>query len=168
MKHIIALLLALLLSMSLIPACAEETAAPQYSTTQDFIRELEARSLNYAYHGMNGDKEIVYSGLRDDELNKSFTAAVIFLPNLAGCDICLWNIIEYDDAHFIDVLYTCNDINSSGNFAKFFADTSDNTVTAECDVMFTEETAGIVALNNAVELIRLVLNNYAALAEYAK
>jgi hypothetical protein len=72
----------------------------------------------------------------------------------------VWNLASYDAAAYDSVLDTLNTLNLTNGTLKFLADSSDNSVTAECYQLLPREGAG--------ELLRALYAQLLGLVQYAK
>ncbi len=170
MKRILSVLclVALCLTM-LVPALAEQ---PQLATTQAFIELLEMQGLNYTYRGADDNgKERVTIGLQNDAC--SYTMTCIFDSDMETVSIYVWNLIEFEGSNSINLYRACNTENYDWKIVKFYVDTTDNTVTAQYDLIFHYTAAAKSAFQNSIwdAMVRMdgILEEaYPSFAPYAK
>lgn len=142
MKKLLTLLLlaALCIGAACTGASADRAA---YSSTQAFIDVLERAGQPYVLDGVDEYGAECLSIEHEGE-NHGYTAVVMFEDSLEAASIRVWYIIEYDPAQLMEVVRVCNALNAGNRFVSFYADESDNTVTASMDLIFRGEDAGAV------------------------
>lgn len=142
MKKLLTLLLlaALCIGAACTGASADRAA---YSSTQAFIDVLERAGQPYVLDGVDEYGAECLSIEHAGE-NHGYTAVVLFEDSLEAASIRVWYIIEYDPAQLMEVVRVCNALNAGNRFVSFYADESDNTVTASMDLIFRGEDAGAV------------------------
>ena len=164
MKRLICLAMVAMLCVMSVCSSALAVAAT-YPTTQSFVSVLDDNDIMYTLVGLvDGDNEKVTVSNQGEEF--SYTINYFFDVDQEITNIRVWDIITYDPANLADVVYACNVVNSRYNFARFYADESDNTVTCAMDVIYLTEDAGEVVMNSTLYLVSVLDAGYAILKEY--
>lgn len=142
MKKLISAVLCVVLMLTIIPACYAET--PAFDLTKSIMDEFDDDGYKYTFHGyQDDDKEvekitISFSGDYIDSMK--FTIFVKESTNRIS--ILCYDVISYNDKDFSKVLRAVNRLNYDYNFAKFYCDDTDDTVTAEWVGYGYKDTAG--------------------------
>ena len=128
----LALILAAVLALSLsAPALAAEAAVSPEETAAEFMALLDREGIEYSDYGIDYDGdyfiEIFYPGdsMEEHDINLYIDSSGLFFSAYE------WYLLEYDASRLDEVLETVNELNSTGRFVSFTADTSDDTITAK-------------------------------------
>lgn len=167
MKKLISSLLVCCLLLCLLPT-ASAAANASYPTTKSFISWLEANDVVYDYNGVDEDGYETI-GIELEGNNFDFGVKCVFYEGNESAAMYVYNIIEYHKTEFNKALSVCNDLNATYRFASFFCDESDNTVTAQTDVIFVRMSdSGELAGEHLLRLVKIVDEAYPTLADCAK
>ena len=167
MKKIAALLLAILLVMAALPALAVDA---QYATTQKYMDYLDANGYKYTYLGVNSDTQNEQVRISYNADNReSVRVNCVFNPDLNRCVLYSWDVIEYDAAMQDLVKVALDSLNGKYYFAKFYTDSSDNTVTAEGYVRLDPDGDYSAIIDRMVDMMASIVDEATlALAPYSK
>lgn len=134
MKKLISLLLCVsLLTFGAVPVLAD---GPQFKSTLEFASILDGAELPYTYKGLSSDGEAECIVLKYDSTvlgNKQ--VQIWFYQDGNSCMLAIDNVVEYDPSRLVEVLASCDRMNSAYRFARFYTDDTDNTVTAQFDLV---------------------------------
>ncbi len=109
-----------------------------FSSTRKFLESLDKSDIKYSYMGVDNDNQekvnvsYSYSG-------GSLKATIFFTEKNEECNIRIWNLIDFKAAYLESAYRICNEINSKYKLAKFYVDTSDNSITVSMDVIIRED-----------------------------
>ena len=161
MKKLISVLLACCLLLCVLPAAsasASTEANATYLSTKSFLIWLESNDIIYDYIGVDDDGyEIVVVDMSGD--NFDFSIKCVFYDGNGSAAMYVYNVIES----------ACNDLNASYRYASFFCDESDNTVTAQTDMLFVRTSdSGDLAGEHLLRIAAIVDDAYPDLAACAK
>ena len=166
MKKVLALVLALLFVIGACSSVCAQTAT--LKSTQAFIDELDLMGIKYNMKGLdaNGNEVVTVTNKEDD----GYTYTVTFFFDESGerLSIRIWNVIEYNELDFTKVLRACNSLNYQYKYLKFYADETDNTVTAAMDQIYCDGDAGDVAIEVLFRSVNIMNDGYEVLAPYDK
>ena len=140
MKKLLTLVLLLLLTA--VPALAETAA---YGSTQAFLDLLTAAGEPFEVYGMDEDgceRILLPAGVAGFDGD----VTVIFDPYEENASLRVWYLIRYDAAMAQQIMECCAALNAQHRFVCFYADGSDNTVTASMDLIFRGSDAGPVTV----------------------
>ena len=171
MKKLISVLLACCLLLCVLPAAsasASTEANATYLSTKSFLIWLESNDIIYDYIGVDDDGyEIVLVDMSGD--NFDFSIKCVFYDGNGSAAMYVYNVIEYHKTDFNKALSACNDLNASYRYASFFCDESDNTVTAQTDMLFVRTSdSGDLAGEHLLRIAAIVDDAYPDLAACAK
>ena len=143
-RNIAVLLIALVLSFSVLCAPAYAVTA-QYSSTQDFVDAMNEEGYKFTLKGVDqeGD-ELVITNIR------------------------VWNVIDYNQSDFMDVLVAVDKLNSDYNYVRFYTDDYDDSVTAALDLIYRDEDVDDICMEALYYVVNIVEEGLAALAPYDK
>lgn len=143
MKRLLTLVLLIALCMTACAGAMAERAA--YSSTQAFLDALEQTGQECVLDGVDeyGAECVLIKNTGEPFL---YEMVVMFEEDLEHASIRVWYIIEYDGARLAEVVQVCNALNAGNRFVSFYADESDDTVTASMDLIFRDDDAGAVTL----------------------
>ena len=166
MKKYFALLLALALLLAAVPALAIDA---QYAGTRNFLSYLDDNGIKYSYMGISGTNEyeqvrVVYTG---DNLSE-ITINCYFAKDNTRCALLCWNVIDYDEAQLLPLISELNNLNKQYRYARFYTDSSDNSVTAQFDVLLDENISGRFVYRGLSALVDIVDAAYPSLKPYQK
>lgn len=154
MKKLLSLLLLAVLCIADCAGASADRAA--YSSTQAFIDVLERTGQPYVLDGVDEyGAECLTLEIAEDAFD--YSVVVMFEDDLTTASIRVWYVIMYDQARLAEVMRVCNALNAGNRFLCFYADESDNTVTASMDLIFRGDDAGTVTAK-AVERLTDVLH----------
>lgn len=144
-----------------------EVSVAQFENTKIFVQWLDQEGIEYSLHGVDDDGfEKLDVNYIDSNGNTNYYFMVFYQDNELTT-IYNWYVIKYDVANLNDVLYTCNDINSSYRYVKFYCDESDNTVTSQIDVILRQGDTVLPMLQEGMEtLSRITGYGYEELSQY--
>lgn len=166
MKKFLAVLLASLLIAGLCMPAHAVTA--QYKSTQAFADILDSLEITYSLSGPDSDGDELISIENEFDNGYECTFHVYFNSHEENCYIRVWNIISYDDADFSKVLRACNTLNNQYKYVRFYADESDNTVTASLDLIFRDNDVDQIVLEALLTAVSILEDAYPALEIYNK
>lgn len=164
-KFLVLALSVLLLVGSALPAYA---VAPQYKSTQAFVATLDEKDISYTVVGVDPDEDEHVRVSNTDDNDFSYTINLYFDPNEENCSVRVWNIISYSDADYAKVLRTCNALNYKYKYIRFYADESDNTVTASIDLIYRDHDVGEIVLEAVVHMASILEKGRPDLLVYDK
>lgn len=127
MKKILSVFVALMLLL----ACSASMASTQSEAAQDFMNLLGQKGIKYTDRGDVGDGIYqVRCSWNDDDLN--ITVNIFFNEN-GTVSYRLWNVVDCSCG--LSYAYqVCNELNDQYKYAKFYVDTSDNSITVAADM----------------------------------
>ncbi len=165
MKRYIAALLALVLAFGF--SAGALASSTEYAATGQFLDCLQSRGVKYTYDGMSDNgKERVYVIYNGDNKD-SIRVDLFFSEDNMYVSLRCWDIIHYSDADFAKVLRVCNKINTDYKYTTFYADESDNTVSASIDIILLEDVdCAELTRENMLRLVNIVDDNFELLAPY--
>ena len=115
---------------------------------------LTAEGIDYSDYG-EYDGQYIVESVCPVENGESITSEWIFDGRyVIGA---VWNLASYDTAAYGVTLHTLNGLNMTNGMLKFLADSSDNSVTAECYQLLPREGAGELLAALYPQLLGLVL-----------
>ena len=164
MKKALAFLLVSLLVVGLCMPTYAVTA--QYKSTQAFIEKLDEVGLKYSLSSPDEDGDELVKINNKDDNGFEYTIRLYFDENEENCFIRVWNIIHYSDFYFSKVLRVCNSLNYKYRYLRFYADESDNTVTASIDLIFRDNDVGEIAMEAVVTTASILEKAYPSLEIY--
>lgn len=164
MKKILAALLVLALCLSVSASALSETA---FATTRAFLETLEEADIAYANRGLDvdGDEHVV---VVDPDKNISYTIHYFFEDDLEHTSVFAWNIITFDPADTLRVMYVCNSLNYDYNYTCWYVDETDNTVTCSMNLIYRDDNVGQVVTEATVYLMQIIEQAYPSLSVYQK
>ena len=165
-RNIAVLLIALVLSFSVLCAPAYAVTA-QYSSTQDFVDAMNEEGYKFTLKGVDqeGD-ELVITNFDTD--NGSIEIRFYFDQNCENTNIRVWNVIDYNQSDFMDVLVAVDKLNSDYNYVRFYTDDYDDSVTAALDLIYRDEDVDDICMEALYYVVNIVEEGLAALAPYDK
>lgn len=139
--------------------------SPTYSSTRSFIYLLDDANIKYTVYGVldGGDECVTVSNSGD---YFSYDIDYFFDSNLENAALRVFDIITYKDADYVNVLKTVNDLNSRYKYVKLYADESDNTVTADADLIFRTHDVGEICLEATLYMAQFLDTAYKELRIY--
>ena len=144
------------------------TGQATYASTQSFLDAMDAEEIRYTYHGLDSDKddwvEVIYSGDYCDEIDID----IYFSSAADRASFRFWKVIEFDEADYANILFAVNQLNYDYKWVKFVADSSDNSVSAEIDVLFPSDDAGAICLESLDQIVNIADLGYSELKAYMK
>lgn len=166
LKKTLAALLVLALFLSLSASAFAATA--QYTTTQEFLKALDAEKIKYRYMGVDeDDREEVTVGYTGDYCDDIFIN-IFFSPKLTSVSMRFWNIVDFDKADYADALELVNELNADYKFVKFVVDDWDWSIGAELDIPIREgEESAQIALDALYYIVQIADEAYPDLEELA-
>jgi len=166
LKKSLALLLMLALVLSLGVSAFAVNA--QYSTTQEFLKALDAEKVKYRYMGVNNnDKEEVTVSYTGDYCDDIFIN-IFFSQDLDSVSMRFWNIVDFDEADYAKALELANELNADFKYVKFVVDTDDWSIGAEIDIPIREgEDSAQIAYDALYYIVQISDEAYPDLAELA-
>lgn len=164
MKKLIAvLLLAVLCTGMMIPAVAE---TPAYDVTKSFVAVLNENDLAYTFNGKTNTGEEHIQMENEDE-HFAYTINLFFHEDNDRASVYIWNIIEFADADFANVLRAVNELNYSYKYVRFYVDETDNTVTCAMNMILHDNTdAGDIVLEGLLRIASILKVAYPSLSVY--
>ena len=125
------------------------------------------QAYKYTYDGLtDNNKERVHVIYNGDYMD-SIRIDLFFSDDNMYVSLRCWDIIHYSDADFAKVLRVCNKINSNYKYTTFYADESDNTISASIDIILLEDVdCSEITRENMLRLVNIVDENYELLAPY--
>ena len=166
MKKLIALLMTVLMVLAMTtPALA---VGATFANTSSFLDVMDEKGFIYTLVGVDedGDEKVTVEDVCE---NFSATIRLYFSPENDLVDLYTWEIIAFDDEDLADVLLAVNQANCDYRYVRFYVDMSDNTVSADMNVIVREdENAGEIVLEAAGHMANIMDEVYETLASYAK
>ena len=163
-KLIAALLLAVMLASLFVPAMAE---TPVYANTKNFLAVLEENDLAYEFAGMyaNTDEELILIDNEDE--NFAYTFQIYLNEDNDRATVFIFNIINFADENFGNVLRTVNNLNYSYKYIRFYVDESDNTVTCAMNIILHDnDSAGDIVLEGLLRAASILKNAYPQMSSF--
>lgn len=158
-KLLIALLLGALWLTALCPALAQ---GPEYASTAAFVEAWQREGLSCTLGGVDEDGDESVS-IECTGMGYSYTIELFFSVNGRDVSAFVWYLASYEDAQLPRVLEACSTLNAASRQVCFFADESDNTVTASMDLLFTPENAGGVTRQAVLDMMGTVTQAHTVL-----
>lgn len=152
MKKIVISALAILMLLSLTVGALAMPSSTTYQSTRSFLEVCDREGLKYTYNGVNSDGDEVV--LLDYGIENTSITVRMFFEDENSCGVRVWYLITYDPARLAEVEEAVNTLNAQYRWVKFYADTTDNTVTAAADIEFGDNPAGDVCRT----ILRRVVN----------
>ena len=165
MKQIVAVLLVCLLCMSLLaPALAEPA---KYATTRAFLAMMDEAEMTYTNRGLDvdNDEHIV---IANPDKSISYTIHYFFEEDLEHTSMFAWNIITFDPADTLRVMYVCNSLNYDYNYTCWYVDETDNTVTCSMNLIYRDDNVGQVVTEATVYMMKIIEAAYPSLSPFNK
>ena len=164
----IALALALLLALS-VPAFAEEA---EFENTKAFLKlvdgmdELETELIGVvSFGGENYERvRITYKNPSSDYISHF---SVFFNEDEEDVVLYMSPLITFDGSRLNEVVAELNGINARTTGLKLYADTSDNSVSAELYLLVTKDSAAELTAMGVGFLVGFTDKVYEQLSEYA-
>lgn len=166
MKKMMAALLLFVMCMGLVAPGFADTAG--FAATRSFIAMLEANDLGYEFMGRasNGEEHVY---MENEDENFAYAINIYFHSDNDRGSVYVWNIIEFDDVDFVNVLRAVNDLNYGYKYTRFIVDESDNTVTCAMNVIMHDNAAvGDIMLEALQHMVSILEVAYPSLAVYDK
>lgn len=131
------LLAVILLTALLCSFCATAFASEgEYKNTRSFLSICDENGIKYTYKGLDEKgNDIVLIDNQGDDSDFDYTIRYYFDKDGDLVALRVWYIIEYAEKDYYEVLETCNALNKQWKYVKLYADTEDNTVSADMDIM---------------------------------
>lgn len=162
-KLIAALLLAVMFTAMFVPALADE---PAYATTRSFIATLEENDLAYEFVGKEYDDD-EHVKLENEDENFAYTIHVYFDKDEDVATVLIWNIIEFNEVDYADVLRAVNNMNYSYKYTRFYIDESDNTVTCAMNIILHDnDSAGDIVLEGLLRAASILKSAYPQMSSF--
>ena len=103
-----------------------------------------------------------------DTDNGSIEIRFYFDQNCENTNIRVWNVIDYNQSDFMDVLVAVDKLNSDYNYVRFYTDDYDDSVTAALDLIYRDEDVDDICMEALYYVVNIVEEGLAALAPYDK
>ena len=166
-KKMISIFTVLVLVLSLsITAFA---AAPQYKSTEAFIKMMDENQYEYDFFEREkaGDDEMIITEFEGDYLD-SIEIAAFFPDTEDEMFLYSFDVIEFKESDYSKVLETVNQLNYDNSYGCFYVDKSDNTVCAVWSVLLGEKDAKEIADIAFHTFLSVVDDSYESLASLKK
>ena len=151
-----------------VPPPAED-GTPQYANTKAFISFLEELDIDgWEFVGVDGDGDeyIQFEDYAGDEYE--YVVNMYFAEDNEQIGFYIWYVIEYEEEDFADVLYACNSLNYDYKFLTFYADETDNTVTASMNLIVREnDDVAEIAIEALLHIENILAEAIEVLDEYS-
>ena len=151
------------------PAEPVEDGVPQYANTKAFVallEEFEIEGWEVAGIDGDGDELVQFEDYVGDEYE--YIVNIYFSEDEEQIGYYVWYVIEYEEEDFADVLYACNTLNSNYKFLTFYADESDNSVTASMNLIVREnDDVAEIAIEGLLHIENIFAEAIEVLGEYA-
>lgn len=164
MKRIAITALAILMLLSMSVGALAVPSNVAYQSTRSFLEVCDQEGLKYTYNGVDNDNDETV--LLDYSLDNTSITVRVFFEDEASCGIRVWYLITYDPSRLGEIVEACNNLNNQYRWVKFYADTSDNTVTASADVEFGDNPAGNVVRTMLRRVVNITNLGYNELMQY--
>lgn len=151
MKKFFAVLLILALTLA-SSALAQTT---RYAYTRQFMDELDSRDIKYTYNEPDEKgNEKVRVTFTDDDLG-SLAINVFFQENGTASYRC-WNLVDFTCG--VSYAYQiCNELNNEWKYAKFYVDTTDNSITMSNDMeLSVDANSGKASAEMLADLVGII------------
>lgn len=166
MKKLICLVISAVLFCTLCCTTALAVGA-KYQNTKRFVQLLDEIDIRYTIGGVEDNAECVTVKNRDDK--SSYTIFYYFDQDEEEVGLRVWNFIDFSNSDYNRVLRAVNDLNSRYKFITFCVDDTDNSVTAEMDLIVRNDScAGDIVLEATLRMAQILEDAYDTLGEYAK
>ena len=165
MKKILLCISAVLLALSLTMGALAVPSSVTYRTTGRFLAYCDEQGIKYTYQGIDNDNDERVT-VSYDLSSTSVDVILFFSEDGDTCAIRLWNLIRFRENALDDVLSAVNQLNMNYRWAKFFADTSDNTVTCSADIYFGGADAGDIGYYLLYRIVNISDYGYEDLARF--
>ena len=164
MKKLLCTVLALVLCFALCsaPALAASATIP---TAKAFCAALDEADIVYTCKGLDSDGDDMIEIEMTSEEAPDYTLSYIFSADCQDTYLRIYYLIDVPEEDLAAALLTCNELNYDYRFARFYLDTTDNTVTLAMDILHTEETSAELMLQATIYACSLYEIGYNALAE---
>ena len=148
-------------------------ADPQYQITQEFVDFISQAdgvtvTIQDPITASDGEYDVVRIRYAGDLSKYASNVSAIFEADGSSVQLMMYNLIHFSADNLDAVLAAVNDVNARSTGVKFYADLSDNSVTAEFYQLLPEEGGAEVATHAFGFMIGLTDSVYEELAEYAQ
>ena len=140
----------------------------QYGSTKQFLRLLDDMDVKYTWQGIDSDENEVISIGNNTDVVGSYSIKVYFDDNDENCSIRVWNVIDYNYAMSSSVYAAVNSINKTYKYVKFYADDSDNSVTASMDLIYRDSDVGEICAEALLDIVRVIDSAYPDLKPFER
>ena len=153
------------------PAATEPVTDTPSATGLALQALLDENGLTYTYDGkMSDDSDSYYLSFGSD--SHSYEVDIYLLPDGTHGELRIWNLIDYEEASFSDVLLAVDELNGSYKYTTFQTDRTDNSVTVSLDLIYpsdaTPEQAADVTFEAMVRMVQIVRQAWPTLEPYNK
>ncbi len=164
MKKLLAVLLSAILCLTAVSAWAAE-----YANTTDFCHMLDDYGIQYTLSGVDSDGDELVLIDNSDSNGHEYTINVYFTEDNELIFMRVYYFISYDVTDYTAVALACNELNYNYKYVKIYADQSDNTVTADLDLIVRKgQSIGDIAMDGLSYLAQILEKSYQVLGQYDK
>ena len=157
----------MILSLFSVSAYADYSQA-KYSSTKQFLKALDDLGIKYTWQGIDSDDYEVINISNNSDVMGNYSINVFFDDNNKNCGIRVWNVIDYNNAMSSSVYDAVNSINKTYQYVKFFADDTDNSVTASIDLIYRDSDVGEICLEGMFYIVSVIDDAYPVLKPFDK
>ena len=168
MKRIISLLIVLALLLPAATMAGADYTTAQYSSTRQFLKMMDDYDIKYTWVGIDNDGDEHITINNNNDVAGKITIHLYFDENEENCYLRVWNLIDYYSSDAAKVYQAVNSINHSYKYAKFYADDSDNSVTAEMDLIYRENDVGEICTEALLHITAIIDEAWPTLSAYRK
>ena len=166
-KQLTSIFTVLILVLSL--STSAFAAAPQYKSTESFIKMMDENQYEYDFFEREnaGDDEMIITDFEGDYLDNIEITA--FFPDTEDeVTIFSFDVIEFDKSDLSKVLEAVNQLNYDNYYGCFYVDKNDNTVSAFWSVLLGEKDAKEIADIALHTFLTVVDDSYESLKSLEK
>ena len=149
-----------------IPNAEEEPEVTAiFSNTKAFTAKLDSEDFLYTLRGLDSDGDERLT-LTIEGSDVPYHFIYFFNSDMQHTNIRVWYLIEFADEYLVDVVRACNELNYNYNYARFYVDEIDNSVTVSMDLIYREEDAGDVVWEATRRMTNVINEAYPRLSPY--
>ena len=166
-KQLTSIFTVLILVLSL--STSAFAAAPQYKSTESFIKMMDENQYEYDFFEREnaGDDEMIITDFEGDYLDNIEITA--FFPDTEDeVTIFSFDVIEFDKSDLSKVLEAVNQLNYDNYYGCFYVDKNDNTVSAFWSVLLGKKDAKEIADIALHTFLTVVDDSYESLKSLEK
>ena len=164
MKRLMAVLLIAAFCLGATSAWAAE-----YANTTDLCHTLDDLGIKYTLSGVDSDGDELVLIDNTDGNGHTYTINVYFTRDNNLVFMRVYYFITYDASDYASVAMACNELNYGYKYVKFYADKSDNTVTADVDMVVRKgQSIGDIVTDGLSFLAQILEKAYPILQQFER